>query len=320
MKILTIGCIAAATLALAACGGGDDPTTSASPDTSSTPTIAAEGPTSTPEPSLGNSDDPLCAAALKNIEDAADLEAKVGELQTLVQDADFLTKDDPTVLNEWGDELLILVTSGQDFYKVGITETEGDDVNAYFVTMNDFVETYSKALALSASEAKSNMDFVNDLTDAVHRPRLHKGQQRGTGRGTGNRGLPHRTLRHLGTRLTDVGGLTPSTQDYLKAVWSLGEWNPTEVTVTKLAERLGVRTSTASDGLKKLAEQGFVEHAPVWRHRLDAIRDGSCARDGASPPPARDLPRERAWILVGRGPRRGRIARTCGERHLHRAN
>jgi DtxR family transcriptional regulator, Mn-dependent transcriptional regulator len=61
--------------------------------------------------------------------------------------------------------------------------------------------------------------------------------------------------------LTDVGGLTPSTQDYLKAVWSLGEWNPTEVTVTKLAERLGVRTSTASDGLKKLAEQGFVEHA-----------------------------------------------------------
>jgi len=62
--------------------------------------------------------------------------------------------------------------------------------------------------------------------------------------------------------LTDVGGLTPSTQDYLKALWSLGEWDPSAVTVTALAERLGVRTSTASDGLRKLAEQGLVEHAP----------------------------------------------------------
>lgn len=62
--------------------------------------------------------------------------------------------------------------------------------------------------------------------------------------------------------MTDVGGLTPSTQDYLKAVWSLGEWDPAGITVTNLAERLGVRTSTASDGLKKLADQGFVEHAP----------------------------------------------------------
>ena len=62
--------------------------------------------------------------------------------------------------------------------------------------------------------------------------------------------------------MTDVGDLTPSTQDYLKALWSLGEWDPAAVTVTALAERLGVRTSTASDGLRKLAEQGFVEHAP----------------------------------------------------------
>src|SRR6187455_1499158 len=59
-----------------------------------------------------------------------------------------------------------------------------------------------------------------------------------------------------------VGGLTPTTQDYLKAIWSLGEWDPAAVTVTALADRLGVRTSTASDGLRKLAEQGFVKHAP----------------------------------------------------------
>lgn len=62
--------------------------------------------------------------------------------------------------------------------------------------------------------------------------------------------------------LTDVGGLTPSTQDYLKALWSLGEWDASAVTVTALADRLGVRTSTASDALRKLAESGFVEHAP----------------------------------------------------------
>ena len=59
-----------------------------------------------------------------------------------------------------------------------------------------------------------------------------------------------------------VGGLTPTTQDYLKAIWSLGEWDASAVTVTALAERLGVRTSTASDGLRKLSEQGFVQHAP----------------------------------------------------------
>jgi len=62
--------------------------------------------------------------------------------------------------------------------------------------------------------------------------------------------------------LADVGDLSPSTQDYLKALWSLGEWDPTAVTVTNLAERLGVRTSTASDGVRKLADQGFVEHSP----------------------------------------------------------
>lgn len=60
----------------------------------------------------------------------------------------------------------------------------------------------------------------------------------------------------------NVGDLTPATQDYLKALWSLGEWDPDAVTVTALAERLGVRTSTASDGLRKLADQGYVEHAP----------------------------------------------------------
>ncbi len=57
-----------------------------------------------------------------------------------------------------------------------------------------------------------------------------------------------------------VSELSTSTQDYLKCVWTLQEWSGGTVSVTALAERLGVRTSTASDGVKKLAEQGLVEH------------------------------------------------------------
>lgn len=57
-----------------------------------------------------------------------------------------------------------------------------------------------------------------------------------------------------------VSHLSASTQDYLKCVWTLQEWSGEPVTITALAERLGVRTSSASDGIKKLAEQGLVEH------------------------------------------------------------
>jgi DtxR family transcriptional regulator, Mn-dependent transcriptional regulator len=57
-----------------------------------------------------------------------------------------------------------------------------------------------------------------------------------------------------------VTDLSQATQDYLKCVWTLQEWSGDSVSTTALAERLGVRTSTASDGVKKLAEQGLVEH------------------------------------------------------------
>ena len=57
-----------------------------------------------------------------------------------------------------------------------------------------------------------------------------------------------------------VTELSQATQDYLKCVWTLQEWSGKSVSTTALAERLGVRTSTASDGVKKLTEQGLVEH------------------------------------------------------------
>lgn len=59
-----------------------------------------------------------------------------------------------------------------------------------------------------------------------------------------------------------VAGLSASTQNYLKAIWSLGEWSTAPVTPTAVAQKTGVRLSTASDALRKLAEQGLVEHAP----------------------------------------------------------
>ncbi|WP_061964644.1 metal-dependent transcriptional regulator [Demequina aurantiaca] len=68
-----------------------------------------------------------------------------------------------------------------------------------------------------------------------------------------------------------VTNLTSATQDYLKAIWSLGEWSNEGVTVTAIAERLGIRTSTASDGVKKLVENGFAEHSPYGAVQLTEL-------------------------------------------------
>ncbi|MDO4919178.1 metal-dependent transcriptional regulator [Kocuria sp.] len=52
--------------------------------------------------------------------------------------------------------------------------------------------------------------------------------------------------------------LTSSTQDYLKTIWRLGEWEPERVTTTSLAARMGLAPSTVSEALKKLTAQGLV--------------------------------------------------------------
>ena len=58
-----------------------------------------------------------------------------------------------------------------------------------------------------------------------------------------------------------VSELSTSAQNYLKAVWSLGEWSEEPVTVSAIAERVGVRLSSVSDAMRKLGEQGLVEHS-----------------------------------------------------------
>lgn len=57
-----------------------------------------------------------------------------------------------------------------------------------------------------------------------------------------------------------VAGLTSVTQDYLKVIWTTQEWSEVKVTTKLLAEKLGVSASTASEAIRKLAEQGLVDH------------------------------------------------------------
>lgn len=49
-------------------------------------------------------------------------------------------------------------------------------------------------------------------------------------------------------------------QDYLKVIWTIQEWSPDRVSTKLLAERIGVSPSTASESIRKLADQGLVDH------------------------------------------------------------
>jgi DtxR family Mn-dependent transcriptional regulator len=59
-----------------------------------------------------------------------------------------------------------------------------------------------------------------------------------------------------------VSRLSTSTQNYLKAIWSLQEWSNDPVTPSSMAAKTGVKLSTASDAVRKLTDQGLVEHNP----------------------------------------------------------
>lgn len=49
-------------------------------------------------------------------------------------------------------------------------------------------------------------------------------------------------------------------QNYIKAIWGLQEWSEDPVTPSLIAETVGVRLSTVSDAVRKLTEQGLVDH------------------------------------------------------------
>jgi DtxR family transcriptional regulator, Mn-dependent transcriptional regulator len=54
--------------------------------------------------------------------------------------------------------------------------------------------------------------------------------------------------------------LSSVAQDYLKVIWTAQEWSPDKVSTKMLAERIGVSASTASESIRKLADQGLVDH------------------------------------------------------------
>lgn len=58
-----------------------------------------------------------------------------------------------------------------------------------------------------------------------------------------------------------VSDLSPSTQTYLKAIWLAQEWSDKPVTPSVIAERVGLRLSTVSEAVRKLTEQGLIDHA-----------------------------------------------------------
>ena len=58
----------------------------------------------------------------------------------------------------------------------------------------------------------------------------------------------------------DAGDLTTVAQDYLKVIWNAQEWSREKVSTKMLAARMGVSASTASESIRKLAEQGLVDH------------------------------------------------------------
>ncbi len=57
-----------------------------------------------------------------------------------------------------------------------------------------------------------------------------------------------------------AGELTTVAQDYLKTIWTAQEWSHEKVSTKMLAERIGVSASTASESIRKLADQGLVHH------------------------------------------------------------
>jgi DtxR family Mn-dependent transcriptional regulator len=61
---------------------------------------------------------------------------------------------------------------------------------------------------------------------------------------------------------------TAAVDDYIKAIYSLGERGEGPASTTALAKRLGVGASSVSGMLRKLADQGLVEHRPYGGVRL----------------------------------------------------
>jgi DtxR family Mn-dependent transcriptional regulator len=72
---------------------------------------------------------------------------------------------------------------------------------------------------------------------------------------------PSESARISAANATSVAPeLSSVAQDYLKVIWTAQEWSVDKVSTKMLAERIGVSASTASESIRKLADQGLVDH------------------------------------------------------------
>ena len=55
--------------------------------------------------------------------------------------------------------------------------------------------------------------------------------------------------------------LSSAHEDYLRAIWKLGEWQDHPVTPSELSRALGLSPSTVSEGLQRLVAKGLIRHA-----------------------------------------------------------
>ncbi|WP_120003362.1 metal-dependent transcriptional regulator [Nesterenkonia muleiensis] len=65
-----------------------------------------------------------------------------------------------------------------------------------------------------------------------------------------------------------AAGATTSIEDYAKTIYGLAEWEGADVTASALAKTLGVSNPSVSLMIRKMAEQGLVEHRPYAPVRL----------------------------------------------------
>lgn len=56
--------------------------------------------------------------------------------------------------------------------------------------------------------------------------------------------------------------MTTAVEDYVKTIYSFGEWDDVPATPSALAARLGLAASSVTEMVKKLAASGLVEHVP----------------------------------------------------------
>jgi len=63
-----------------------------------------------------------------------------------------------------------------------------------------------------------------------------------------------------------------SIEDYVKVIYSFTEWQDKPITSSQLAQRLGVANSSVSEMVRKLKDQGLVDHKPY--SAITLTRDG----------------------------------------------